>query len=1320
MRINRERRGRRPLLTGLIAVAVVAGLLAVPGSANAAVANIAGFGDATATTSEGAAYGPEKAIDGDGTTRWSSQFADPQTWQLDLGAQAAVQNVVLTWESSHATAYAVSTSADGTTWTERFATTTGDGGVDEIATGGDTLRYVRVHGTARVNAYGYSLYEVAVNGEFTERAVATAVTAQSMRERGTAVVKVRLNKPHTAPVTVRYATVDGTAKGGEDFTAASGTLTFPAGSTEQTVSVKGVNDTADEPNEAFDVVLSAPSAGTILGTRTKTTVMVLDDDVPPGDGQPKTVIDFEGEVPIVESGTGIFTFGGTPEDKPVLTAPVLARPGAPADNHVLEVKYGSSTYGGFSHNLAATQDWSAHGGFRFWFHGGNTAPLPPGSGPKINVEIKDGGVEAEKSELWTTSFTDDFDGWTLIEIPFGNFAYRTDWQPIGGINNTLDLNQMWGYAFTPPNGKESRFAIDDVQVYGNALPPPFASVTVKKPVYPVDEGGTANVEVVLTTPDGAPVDDTVTVQYATGGGTATAGTDYTAAKGSLTFAEGAASGSVKTIAVRTKKDSAAEVAETVDVTLTSTPDVAVSKDLPVTVVINAHGFPYLDKKLPVKTRVADLLKRMTLADKVGQMTQAERQALDAQDDIAAYRLGSLLSGGGSVPRPNEPKAWADMIDGYQLRARQAPLQIPLIYGVDAVHGHNNVVGATLFPHNIGLGASRDPKLVQKVGTVTATEVRSTGVAWDFSPCLCVAREDRWGRTYESFGEDPALVAAMTTIVDGLEGTDLRKNTTVLSTIKHWVGDGGTTYGSSATGSYTTDQGVTQMSEAELRRLHIAPYKDGLARGSGTVMPSYSSVDFGDGKGPLKMHANKYLITDVLKGELKFDGFVISDWQAIDQIPGDYRSDVVTSVNAGLDMIMVPTEYQSFVSNLTDAVTKGDVKTARVDDAVRRILTKKFQLGLFEKPYADRTHLGEIGSAAHRKVAREAAAKSQTLLKNTGNLLPLKKDAKIYVAGSNADDLGNQNGGWTISWQGGSGPTTTGTTILQGIREVAPKATVTYSKDASADPAGSDVGVVVVGETPYAEGVGDVGNGRADLKLNAADQAAVDKVCAAVTCVILVVSGRPLEVSAEQLAGAEAVVASWLPGTEGAGVADALFGARPFTARLPMTWARTTAQQPINVGDKVYDPAYAYGWGLRTDAARPRLKAVRDALAATLRKPAGGIIDKVRLTLAIASIDAALRPVNWNADGSVKNEAVVLKTLSGAAGLLEGSKLAVTDQFDPLVSVVRDVAQKRLVASATSPKAAAAAAQTALAETDLLSRRPGAAAKKLVAAYDLLK
>jgi beta-glucosidase len=330
---------------------------------------------------------------------------------------------------------------------------------------------------------------------------------------------------------------------------------------------------------------------------------------------------------------------------------------------------------------------------------------------------------------------------------------------------------------------------------------------------------------------------------------------------------------------------------------------------------------------------------------------------------------------------------------------------------------------------------------------------------------------------------------------------------VLATAKHYVGDGGTTYGSSTTGSYKIDQGVTEVTRQQLEAIHLAPFQTSVDLGVGTVMPSYSSVDIigDDGtsvSGPVKMHGNAELINGVLKQRMGFDGFVISDWQAIDQLPGDYPSDIRTSINAGLDMIMVPTNYQGFTQGLTEEVTAGRVSQARVDDAVRRILVQKFKLGLFEHPYADTSKLGTVGSAAHRAVGREAAAKSQVLLKNDDNLLPLAPTAKVYVAGSNANDLGNQLGGWSISWQGASGNITTGTTILDGIKQVVP--TATFSQDASAPLEGHDVGIVVVGEKPYAEGIGDVGNNGHDLLLSDADKAAVDKVCAATKCVVLVV------------------------------------------------------------------------------------------------------------------------------------------------------------------------------------------------------------------------
>lgn len=900
------------------------------------------------------------------------------------------------------------------------------------------------------------------------------------------------------------------------------------------------------------------------------------------DPAPVAIDRFEGEVPFAnQPAEGIFTWGGDADDPPALA--LKERADAPEGAKVLEGTYDISGYGGLSHDYAADQpahDWSAHKGIRLWWYGQNTAPLPPGSGRKISFEIKDGGANGEASELWTTSFTDDWEGWHQVEIPFADFTYRGDYQPVGGIDQVLGLDEMWGYALTLPTGAPGSFAMDGVELYGKADAALKASVVTDAAVHPVKQGGTADIDLSVATTGSAPLEEPVTVGYETRGGSAGPGTDYTPVSGTYTFPAGTASGTSHRVSVATRKTAGAASARTIPLELTVT-GAKPPKENP-QVVIDAHGLPYQDPGLPVKKRVADLLSRMSPAEKAGQMTQAERNALTSQGDIAGYDLGSLLSGGGSVPTPNTPEAWAKMVDSYQLRARATRFQIPLIYGVDAVHGHNNVIGSTIMPHNVGLGATRDPKTVEKTGAVTASEVRATGIPWDFAPCLCVSRDERWGRSYESYGEDPALVESMETVIQGMQGAasgkDLDRSDKVLATAKHFVGDGGTEYGSSTTGSYPIDQGVTKVTRQELEAVHLAPFGEAVKRGIGTVMPSYSSLDIlGDDKGPVKMHADAEMINGVLKDRMGFEGFVISDWQAIDQIPGDYASDVRTSVNAGLDMIMVPTAYKEFTKTLRDEVTAGRIPQSRIDDAVSRILTQKFRLGLFEKPYADTGNLGKVGSAEHRAVAREAAAKSQVLLKNDGGVLPLKSSQKVYVAGSNADDIGNQAGGWTVSWQGSSGDITPGTTILSAMKKDA--ASVTYSKDASAATDGYDVGVVVVGETPYAEGVGDVGNGH-DLELSAADKAAVDKVCAAMKCAVLIVSGRP-QLIGDRLDGIDALVASWLPGTEGDGVADVLYGKRAFTGQLPVSWPKSQSQLPINVGDTAYDPQFPYGWGLTT-------------------------------------------------------------------------------------------------------------------------------------------
>lgn len=607
---------------------------------------------------------------------------------------------------------------------------------------------------------------------------------------------------------------------------------------------------------------------------------------------------------------------------------------------------------------------------------------------------------------------------------------------------------------------------------------------------------------------------------------------------------------------------------------------------------------YENPRLPVATRVEDLLARMTLEEKVGQMTQAERaQVYDDETPITTYGLGSVLSGGGSTPTPNTAEAWADMVDRFQRAALNTRLGIPLLYGIDAVHGNANVLGATVFPHNIGLGASRDPQLVREVARVTAQETRASGPQWTFSPCVCAARDDRWGRTYESFGEDARLVEQMETAIDGYQGNRLSDRSRVLATAKHYAGDGDTEYGTGS-GDYPIDQGIAVTSRPDFWRNSLRQYVPAVRRHDvGSVMPSFSSVDWTeDGVGnPLKMHAHHELIQGVLKDRIGFDGFVISDWEGIHQIPGDWPTQVRTGVNAGIDMAMEPAQWRQFIETLIAEVNAGRVSQARIDDAVRRILTKKFELGLFEHPFTDRRNLERIGSPAHHALARRAAAQSQVLLTNRDRVLPLRGRHDVYVAGSNADNIGNQAGGWTLTWQGGSTNVIPGTTILDGIREHA-RGDVTFSADASAPIPQRAVGIVVVGETPYAEGFGDVFGPRwaydpgdngiprpvKDMQLSAADKTAVDRVCAAVKrCVVVVVSGRPLILESALLREIDGLVAAWLPGSEGAGVADTLFGHRRFTGRLPVSWPRSLEQEPINVGDRPYDPLFPYGHGLTT-------------------------------------------------------------------------------------------------------------------------------------------
>jgi beta-glucosidase len=518
---------------------------------------------------------------------------------------------------------------------------------------------------------------------------------------------------------------------------------------------------------------------------------------------------------------------------------------------------------------------------------------------------------------------------------------------------------------------------------------------------------------------------------------------------------------------------------------------------PTTVVINAHGFPYLNPALPVADRVSDLLSRMTLAEKVGQMIEPERPAFtnaNAQsnsgaNNIRAWGVGSILSGGGSRPTPNTPTGWANLIDNFMVRSLATPHQIPLVYGLDTVHGDNNLQSATIFPHNIGIGATRDPELSLLEGEVTAAETRATGPHWGFAPCICVARDIRWGRTYESYGEDPALVELMETEIDGMQGTTPTAKGApdkILATAKHYAGDGGTTYGTGSGGRI--DQGITQTSYDEFQRLHVSPYVPAVqVHHVGSIMPSYSSVDYtDDGLGnPVKMSAEANLLTTVLKQQIGFEGFLISDYNALDQIPAqppppDSRTQRTRiSVNAGMDMIMVPGQpaYKQTTDALFALGTSGDIPPSRIDDAVSRILRQKFELGLFDHPLTDRSNVDTVGSAANRAIARRAAAESQVLLANDG-VLPLAKTATVYLAGSNADNMGRQVGGWTGSWQGSSGNSGTdiptgGTNLRTAIENVVGAGSVTFSATAVPAPApgSADLLFFFLGFSGYAYFIG---------------------------------------------------------------------------------------------------------------------------------------------------------------------------------------------------------------------------------------------------------
>ena len=572
-------------------------------------------------------------------------------------------------------------------------------------------------------------------------------------------------------------------------------------------------------------------------------------------------------------------------------------------------------------------------------------------------------------------------------------------------------------------------------------------------------------------------------------------------------------------------------------------------------------------------KVNDLISQMTLDEKIGQMTQIDRRFLNKKD-IIKFGIGSILSGGGSVPENNTIEGWANMYDSYQELTQQTRLKIPVIYGIDAVHGHNNVKGATIFPHNIGLGCTFDSKLVRKVADITAREVAATGINWNFSPCLAIPQDERWGRYYEGFSEDPQVVADLgSAAIKGYQNK-LGKKHSIAACAKHFIGDGSTIWGT-GDNNYKIDRGNSIITNKELYEDHLLPYKKAIDSGVLTIMASFNSFN------GIKCHASSYLFNDLLKKELGFEGFVISDWRGIDEIPGDYKSDIVTSINAGIDMVMVPGDtiwggesYYKFLRLFKESVEEGLISEDRINDAVSRILKVKYMMGLFDDPYADRSYIKDFGSKKHKKIAREAVRKSIVMLKNE-NVLPIsKKTGNIHVAGIGANDIGMQCGGWTMEWQGKMGNITEGTTILEGIQNTVSKnTTVTYDISGK-NGENADIGIVVIGEQPYAEGVGD----KDDLILSDEDLLVLENMKKYnIPLVIIMLSGRPLIIT-DHLQDWDALLAAWLPGTEGSGVADILFGNYKPKGKLSFAWPKSMSQIPLDYKDD-NTPLFNYKYGL---------------------------------------------------------------------------------------------------------------------------------------------
>ena len=593
------------------------------------------------------------------------------------------------------------------------------------------------------------------------------------------------------------------------------------------------------------------------------------------------------------------------------------------------------------------------------------------------------------------------------------------------------------------------------------------------------------------------------------------------------------------------------------------------------------------KDAKLEARVAEILGKMTLAQKIGQMTQPEIKTASPAD-VKQYYLGSVLNGGGSWPNGNKHATaadWLALANAYHdaSMATDMAVKVPVIWGIDAVHGNNNVYGATIFPHNIGLGAAHDPKLAGEVAAATARAVRATGIAWVFGPTVAVVRDDRWGRTYESFSEDPLLVKRYAApYVKGLQGR-FDKDANVVASIKHFMGDGGTDQGK--------DRGVTRASASDMMNIHAQGYYTGLEAGAQTVMVSFNSwTDTSTHTEHGKLHGSRVALTDILKNKMGFDGFVVSDWNGIAEVPGCRNDSCAQAVNAGVDMFMVPDDWKAFIANTIKQVESGEIPMARIDDAVTRILRVKLRAGLFGKRPSQNAYAGKDAALQDRELARRAVRQSLVLLKNEGPALPLARGKKILVVGKSADNLSNQTGGWSLTWQGTANTNAdfpNADSILAGIRAAAGAANVTYSLDgAGVNVADFDAVIAVIGETPYAEGDGDIGPS-GTLRHSSRypeDLAVLEAVAGKGKPVVTVfVAGRPLWVN-DLMNLSDTFVAAWLPGSEGKGVSDLLVqGAKryDFSGTLSFSWPKTVCQTDLNAGSPDYAPLFKLGYGLRT-------------------------------------------------------------------------------------------------------------------------------------------